>query len=164
MGILVRRIEKGDLGEVCAMWSALGQMFPCEEYQEGLGQKMTPERLFLLAPSLNPRSVLEVLVAEIDGQVVGFVDFTVPGSGHIPMKDVIYIGELFVKPEHRGRGVGTALVKEVVRIGREKSDEWGVRRIVTNAGDEAFHESLGFMPMRNPQRQKVPMWSHEYLL
>ena len=161
MGVLVRRIRREDLGTVCGLCSELGKLYPCEEYSH----EMTREQLYAKSRSLNPKSPLEFLVAEMDGEVVGFIDYNIPGEfSRTPFRDALYIGELYVKPEYRKRGVGRALVREVIRHGEENKDAWGVCRILTNAGNKEFYEALGFTPVENPQTKIVPMWSHEYLL
>jgi len=157
----VRKIRKDDLKTICEMYSDLGKLYPCEEYS----QKMTRERLYASSRSLNPYSPLEYLVAERDGLVVGFINYCIPGPhSNTPIKDALYIGELYVKPEHRRIGVGTALIREVIKHGRENQDVWSISRILTNAGNKEFYEPLGFIPLENPQTETVPIWTHEYIL
>ena len=158
--VVVRRIEKRDLETVCEMHSELYTLFS-REGDVGL----SPRRLYASSRSLNPKSPLEYLVAEVDDRVVGYVNFNIPGPlSNMPIKDCLYIGGLYVKPEYRRRGVGTALIREVIRQGEKNKDTWSVIRILTNAGNKEFYEALGFMPMKNPQTETAPMWSHEYHL
>jgi len=60
----------------------------------------------------------ETVFAEVDGKVVGFALFfhnysTWEGMG-------LYLEDLYVKPAHRGRGVGTALMRAVASIAQAR--------------------------------------------
>ncbi len=76
------------------------------------------------------------LVAEIDGQVVGFLRALTDGilSGCIPM--------VVVAGERRGQGIGSALVRTAMG---EKPEITGVLRAGRD-GVSAFYEKLGFKP------------------
>ncbi len=50
------------------------------------------------------------LVAEHDGQIVGFV------RGLTDLAVTMYIAEILVKKDHRGKGIGTALLEECQRL------------------------------------------------
>jgi GNAT superfamily N-acetyltransferase len=85
-------------------------------------------------------------VAEPDGEVVGcalwFLSFSTWRGVH-----GIYLEDLFVRPEHRGSGLGKALLvalaQECVRNNYERL-EWSVLDWNTPAID--FYESLGAHP------------------
>ena len=163
MGILVRALQKKDLNEVSDMIYALDMMFFPEEDH----QRISREQLYLSAQSLNPNSPSEILVVEIGEQVVGYTKFLRPGTEYIPFDDAFYIGELYVKPDFRRQGAGTALIQTI--IGRAKDDkDLRARRIIACAGNIEFYESIGFIPMKNPKKritkEKIPLWSHEYQL
>jgi len=74
-------------------------------------------------------------VAEADGRVIGFATWL--GTG-----DVTEIEDLFVDPDSMRRGVGRALVQDLVGLARQR----GVRRVeVTgNPHARAFYEAVGF--------------------
>ncbi|MFT4552224.1 MAG: GNAT superfamily N-acetyltransferase [Chlamydiales bacterium] len=60
----------------------------------------------------------------------------------------LYLEDLFVKPEHRGKGYGKALLKHLGKIAKEKGClrmEWSVLDWNKSAID--FYESLGAKPM-----------------
>ncbi len=67
------------------------------------------------------------LVAELEGEIVGICTIT----EHFWEKDSAYIEFLNVHPEHRGKGIGKALllasIEETMRIGRKRLDlhTWG---------------------------------------
>lgn len=59
----------------------------------------------------------------------------------------IYLEDLFVQPDHRGSGIGTALLAELARTCQERGWtrlEWEV--LDWNAPSIAFYESLGAVP------------------
>ncbi|TPQ25984.1 GNAT family N-acetyltransferase [Methylomonas koyamae] len=51
--------------------------------------------------------------ARIDGALVGFAHYLYHASGW--SADVCYLQDLFVDPQHRGRGIGRALIEFVAR-------------------------------------------------
>jgi ribosomal protein S18 acetylase RimI-like enzyme len=56
-----------------------------------------------------------------------------------------YIQDLTVHPEHRGRGIGTRIVQELV--GRLKGDGLGWIGLVAEAGTWDFYRRIGFADM-----------------
>lgn len=106
---------------------------------------LTPQQL--RAALFAPAPALFGHVAEVDGAVAGFalwfLNFSTWRGTH-----GIYLEDLFVRPEHRGAGIGTALLStlaaECVRRGYPRL-EW----VVLASLDEtvAFYESIGAIPM-----------------
>ncbi len=86
-------------------------------------------------------------VAEVDNDVVGlalwFRNFsTFLGSSGI------YLEDLYVKPEHRGRGIGTALMRELAQICLERGYtrfQWWV--LNWNEPSINFYRSIGALAM-----------------
>ena len=67
------------------------------------------------------------------------------GTGRIVFHpDHARVGRMAVLADHRNRGVGRAILEELLRAARER----GARRIVLHAQVQAigFYESLGFSP------------------
>jgi len=84
-----------------------------------------------------------VLVAELEGSVVGFV--TLSPTHHWSGEPEASIGELVVSPEAEGRGIGRALVEAVMARARES----GCTRISVSTGAandraRALYRRLGF--------------------
>ena len=90
----------------------------------------------------NPRFA-EVLIAEEDERPVGFALFFHNYSTFLGRAG-IYLEDLFVKPEARGRGYGRALLARLAAIATERNCgrvEWAV--LDWNEPSIAFYRSLG---------------------
>ena len=87
------------------------------EYEHMLDQVVaTPE---LLEEEIFQRGRAQVLFALEDGREVGFALFFHNFSTFLGRAG-LYLEDLFVRPECRGRGYGRALLKELARIARER--------------------------------------------
>ena len=115
------------------------------EYEHMLDQVVAdPETL---RRELFERHRAEVLFAVAEGREVGFALFfhnfsTFLGRGGL------YLEDLFVRPECRGRGYGRALLKELARIARARGCgrmEWWC--LNWNQPSIAFYQSLGAKAM-----------------
>ncbi len=89
----------------------------------------------------------EVLIAEYDDVPVGFALFFHNYSTFVG-KPGIYLEDLFVLPEMRGKGIGKILFLELVKIANERDCgrvEWSVLNWNKPAID--FYKSMGAVPM-----------------
>ena len=94
----------------------------------------------------GPRPFAEVLVAEEAGKVVGFALFFHNYSTFVGQPG-IYLEDLFVRPECRGRGHGRALLAALARLAVQRGCgrlEWAV--LNWNEPAIAFYRSLGAVP------------------
>lgn len=88
-----------------------------------------------------------VLLAELDGEYVGFIHMSirkdyVEGSSSSP---VGYIEGLFVKPDHRNKGVGRELYNAGARWAKKKGcTEIGSDCTLSNRVSFDFHFKMGF--------------------
>jgi GNAT superfamily N-acetyltransferase len=101
----------------------------------------------LRAALFAPEPALFGLVAELDGEVVGFalwfLNFSTWRGVH-----GIYLEDLFVLPEHRGHGFGRALLTRLARICVERGYgrlEWSV--LDWNEPALRFYRGLGAVAM-----------------
>ena len=95
----------------------------------------------------GPRPAADVLIGELDGRPVGFALFF-PNFSTFLARPGIYLEDLFVLPEARGRGVGKALLTAVARVAIERDAgrlEWSV--LDWNAPAIGFYKSVGAAPM-----------------
>lgn len=89
------------------------------------------------------RPYLEAIVAELDDRVIGSALFFHNYSTFLTQPG-LYIEDLFVLPEFRGRGIGKALLSEVARIARDRGCgrlEWSV--LDWNESAIGFYQKLG---------------------
>ena len=95
----------------------------------------------------GPHPVAEVLLAFEGDEPVGFALFFHNFSTFLGQRG-IYLEDLFVRPEARGKGYGKALLRELARIAGERQAgrlEWSV--LDWNAPAIGFYEALGARPM-----------------
>jgi GNAT superfamily N-acetyltransferase len=93
------------------------------------------------------RPYVEVLLVEEEGKVVGFALFFHSYSTFAG-KPGLYLEDLFVEPEHRGKGHGKALFVELAKLAVERNCrriEWSV--LNWNEPAIQFYKSLGAKPM-----------------
>ncbi len=95
----------------------------------------------------GPRPYAEVLIAEDDGVPLGFALFF-HNFSTFEGRPGIYLEDLFVAPEARGKGAGKALLARLAALAIERDCarvEWAVLNWNTPAID--FYRSLGARPM-----------------
>jgi GNAT superfamily N-acetyltransferase len=88
-----------------------------------------------------------VIIARIDGEPVGFALFFHNYSTFLAQRG-IYLEDLFVRPEARGKGVGFALLRALARIAVERGCgrlEWAVLDWNQLAID--FYKRIGARPL-----------------
>jgi GNAT superfamily N-acetyltransferase len=93
------------------------------------------------------RPVAEVMIGESGGDPAGFALFFHNFSTFLG-KPGIYLEDLFVRPEFRGRGVGYALLVRLAHLAKERGCgrlEWSV--LDWNEPSIGFYEALGAVPM-----------------
>jgi len=111
------------------------------EYEKLLHLVVADEHA-IRATLFGPRPAAEVLLAERDGPV-GFALFFQSYSTFLA-KPGLYLEDLFVLPEERGRGAGLALMKALAAICVERDYgrfEWAV--LDWNAPSIEFYNKLG---------------------
>jgi GNAT superfamily N-acetyltransferase len=93
------------------------------------------------------RPAAEVVVAEEDGEALGFALFFHNYSTFLAQPG-IYLEDLYVRPESRGKGAGRALLAHLARLARERGCgrlEWWV--LDWNESAIRFYRSLGAQGM-----------------
>jgi len=93
------------------------------------------------------RRYAEVIIGEEDGTPIGFALFFHNYSTFLA-RPGIYLEDLYVTPEARGRGCGKALLARLAQIAVERECgrvEWAVLDL--NAPSIAFYESIGAVPL-----------------
>ena len=95
----------------------------------------------------GPRPYAEVLIGEIDGTPQGFALFF-HNFSTFEGKPGIYLEDLFVTPEARGSGLGTALLAHLAKLAVARDCarlEWSV--LDWNAPSIGFYKALGAKAM-----------------
>ncbi|MDT3697657.1 MAG: GNAT family N-acetyltransferase [Ignavibacterium sp.] len=90
---------------------------------------------------------VEVLIAEFDGKAVGYALFFKNYSTFLG-KAGIYLEDLFVLPNYRGKGIGKSLLKKIISIAKERDYgrvEWSVLDWNVSAID--FYKKIGAKPL-----------------
>jgi GNAT superfamily N-acetyltransferase len=113
---------------------------------EKLEQEVVMTEELLAAGLFGDRPYAEVVLAEDDGRPVGFALFFHNFSTFLG-RPGIYLEDLFVIPEHRGRGTGRILLAHLARLAVERGCgrlEWAV--LDWNKEAIKFYERLGARP------------------
>ena len=89
-----------------------------------------------------------VLLAEVDGEVIGYVRGEVTSrSDHLP-ETVGHVSLMYVMIQFRRKGVGRRLMKELCKFfDSQKAEDLTVRYIIGNKEAERFWRNLGFEPI-----------------
>ena len=116
------------------------------EYEQ-LAHQMTATEADLRATLFGPRPAAEVVLGYAGDTPVGFALFF-PNYSTFLGKPGLYLEDLFVLPDWRGRGFGRALLTHVARIAVERGCgrfEWSV--LDWNEPAIGFYKSLGAAPL-----------------
>lgn len=136
----VRGATPADVAEIAALIRELA------EY-ERLAREVVLSEAALREHLFGARPYAEALIAEDAGAVAGFALFFHNYSTFLG-KPGLYLEDLFVRPAHRGRGLGKALLRELARLAIARGCgrvEWSV--LDWNEPSIAFYRSLGAVAM-----------------
>ena len=144
----IRRITPSDVERVVTLVHELA------DYEKAADQcHLTSADL--RAALFGPSPALFGHVAELDGEVVGFALWFLSFSTWRGVYG-LYLEDLFVRPAHRGSGLGRALVVTLARECVERGYarfEWSV--LDWNAPAIGFYESLGATPVDGWTRYRL---------
>ena len=132
-------LRAAELRDVDAIVGLIRELAEFEQLTHLL--QVTPQTL---RPHLfGDKPVVEALVAEADARVVGFALFFTNFSTFLAQPG-LYLEDLFVRPAHRGLGIGQALLKRLAALAVERGCgrfEWSV--LDWNANAIGFYERMG---------------------
>ncbi len=140
MTIRLRVATRDDIALIAHFIRALA------DYEKLLDEVLLDEGV-LAEKLFGPRPYAEVLIGEINGQPEGFALFF-HNFSTFEGRPGIYLEDLFVTPEARGSGLGTALLAELARLAVERDCarlEWSV--LDWNQPSIGFYKALGARPM-----------------
>lgn len=95
----------------------------------------------------GPQPYAEAMIAEWEGEPAGFALYFHNYSTFLAQPG-IYLEDLFVKPEWRGKGIGKALLTKLAQIAEERQCgrlEWSV--LDWNEPSIGFYKRLGAKPL-----------------
>ena len=110
---------------------------------ERLAHEVTASEADLHTALFGPKPAAECRIAELDGKPVGFALFFHNFSTFLG-KPGLYLEDLFVRPEARGKGVGRQLLAHLAKLSLQRGCgrfEWAV--LDWNAPAIKFYKSLG---------------------
>jgi GNAT superfamily N-acetyltransferase len=134
--LIIRPARRKEVGEVLQLIQDLASYEKAPEQVEA-----SEEDLLNTIFASDPRVFCDLV--EVDGQIAGmaiwFLNYSTWQAKH-----GIYLEDLFIKPEYRGRGYGKALLKHLAKICDEKGYgrlQWWV--LDWNSPAIEFYRSLG---------------------
>ena len=139
MTLLIRPGQAPDVPVIAALIRGLARF-------EKLEHELTMTEARLAESLFGQHRYAETLLAEDATVPVGFALFFHNFSTFLGQPG-IYLEDLFVVPEHRGRGIGRALLKELAHVAVERGCgrlEWSV--LDWNRDAIGFYERLGARP------------------
>ena len=139
MSLTIRSATPEDVPTIASLIRALS-------VYEKLEQEVTMTEEKLHAALFGPRPYAETLLAEVDGEAVGFALFFHNFSTFLAQPG-IYLEDLYVHESNRGQGVGKALLVRLAQIAVERNCgrlEWAV--LDWNVDAIGFYERLGARP------------------
>jgi len=132
----LRPAEPRDCGEIDRL---IGELAAYEK----LAHQKTGSPEGLHRALFGPRPAAEALLAERTGRAVGFALYFTTFSTFL-CKPGLYLEDVFVEPEHRGLGIGKAILRHLAGLAVERDCgrfEWRV--LDWNEPSIRFYESLG---------------------
>jgi len=135
-GPIIRAAEPGDVG---VMHRFIVELTEYEDFPE----PVTAQPADLTAALFGPHPVAEAVVATLNGQPAGFALFY-PTYSTVLGRPGIHLEDLYIRPEHRGSGLGRALLGHLAQLAVERGCsrlEWWV--LHTNEPALGFYGRLG---------------------
>src|SRR5438876_2950679 len=126
--------------------AVIAQLIRDLAHYEKLEHEVTMTEEKLTDSLFGERRYAETLIAQDDGGAVGFALFFHNFSTFLAQPG-IYLEDLFVVPEQRGRGVGRALLERLAQVAVDRGCgrlEWAV--LDWNVDAIKFYERLGAKP------------------
>jgi len=138
--LVIRNAEEKDIPTILLLIKELA------EYEK-LSDEVTADEEKLRKNLFGNRKYAEVLIAEYEGKPAGQALFFHNFSTFLA-KPGIYLEDLYVRPYLRGKGIGKALLIQLVELAKERGCarvEWAVLDWNKSAID--FYKKLGARPM-----------------
>lgn len=138
--IFIRSATENDIPGIFALIKELAEF-------EKLADQIKTTEAELGKTLFGKDKFVEILLAEYDGEIVGQALFFKNFSTFLG-KPGIYLEDLYVKPDMRGKGIGKALLDEIIALAKERNYgrvEWSVLDWNEPAID--FYKKIGAKPL-----------------
>lgn len=138
--IFIRTANENDVPTIFALIKELAEF-------EKLSDKINTNEHELRKTLFGENKFVEILLAEYDHVVIGQALFFKNFSTFLG-KPGIYLEDLYVKPEMRGKGIGKALLDKIISIAKERNYgrvEWSV--LDWNEPAIEFYKKIGAIPL-----------------
>ncbi|MBX5468340.1 MAG: GNAT family N-acetyltransferase [Thermoleophilaceae bacterium] len=148
MSLRIRPAREADAGLLLSLIRELA------EY-ERLAHEVVGSEELLRRHLFGERPAAEAVIAEVDGEPAGFALFYTSFSTFL-CRPGLWLEDLFVRPQHRGAGVGRALLAHLARVALERGYgrmEWWV--LDWNEPAIGFYRSIGAEPMSDWTVQRL---------
>jgi len=136
----IKKAQKKDAGII------LGFIRELAEYEKLLHEVKADEKI--LARNLfGKKRYAEAVIASLDKKPIGFALFFHNFSTFVG-KPGLYLEDLYIQPDYRGKGYGKALLKYLAKLAKERGCgrlEWSV--LDWNKPSIGFYKKLGARPM-----------------
>jgi len=139
--ITIREAREGDIERILAIaergWnSAYAEFLSQETIDSAMTEWYDPDDV----REYIRRSDTEYLVAEFDGNIVGYLN-----GGPTEKEHLASLWAIYVDPDYWGNGIGTTLLTEFEAFCRRESyDRIRIRVLAENAVGTAFYEKRGY--------------------
>jgi len=137
---LIRTANENDVPAIFALIKELAEF-------EKLADQINTTENELRKTLFGEDRFVEILLAEFNGEIVGQALFFKNFSTFLG-KPGIYLEDLYVKPEMRGKGIGKMLLDKIISIAKERNYgrvEWSVLDWNESAID--FYKKIGAKPL-----------------
>lgn len=148
MSLRIRPAREADAGLLLSLIRELA------EY-ERLAHEVVGSEELLRRHLFGERPAAEAVIAEVDGEPAGFALFYTSFSTFL-CRPGLWLEDLLVRPQHRGAGVGRALLAHLARVALERGYgrmEWWV--LDWNEPAIGFYRSIGAVPMSDWTVQRL---------
>jgi GNAT superfamily N-acetyltransferase len=138
--LIIREATKSDIPIIFALIKELA------EYEKLLPEVTASEKI-LEENLFGNKKYAEVFIAEFNGEIAGQALFFHNFSTFLG-KPGIYLEDIYVRPQFRKKGIGKALLLEIVKTAKKRNCgrvEWAVLK--WNEPSINFYKSLGAFPM-----------------